>query len=140
MRSLILFIATFSSMFGLAQNKGDLIVGKWITDNGDSQIEFYQKEGKYYGKIIWLKEPLKPDGTAKTDIKNPNPAMRNSSIMGLVIVSELEFKNGQFVNGKIYSPKEGKTLDCAILSENERELKITISKSLFSTSRIWKRL
>ncbi len=127
-------------MFGLAQNKGDLILGKWITDNGDSQIEFYQKEGKYYGKIIWLKEPLKPDGTAKTDIKNPNPAMRNSSIMGLVIVSELEFKNGQFVNGKIYSPKEGKTLDCAILSENERELKITISKSLFSTSRIWKRL
>ena len=127
-------------MFGLAQNKGDLIVGKWITDNGDSQIEFYQKEGKYYGKIIWLKEPLKPDGTAKTDIKNPNPAMRNSSIMGLVIVSELEFKNGQFVNGKIYSPKEGKTLDCAILSENERELKITISKSLFSTSRIWERL
>ena len=127
-------------MFGLAQNKGDLIVGKWITDNGDSQIEFYQKEGKYYGKIIWLKEPLKPDGTAKTDIKNPNPAMRNSSIMGLVIVTELEFKNGQFVNGKIYSPKEGKTLDCAILSENERELKITISKSLFSTSRIWKRL
>ena len=127
-------------MFGLAQNKGDLIVGNWITDNGDSQIEFYQKEGKYYGKIIWLKEPLKPDGTAKTDIKNPNPAMRNSSIMGLVIVSELEFKNGQFVNGKIYSPKEGKTLDCAILSENERELKITISKSLFSTSRIWKRL
>ena len=51
-------------MFGLAQNKGDLIVGKWITDNGDSQIEFYQKEGKYYGKIIWLKEPLKHDGTA----------------------------------------------------------------------------
>lgn len=140
MRSLILFITTFSSMFGLAQNKGDLILGKWITDNGDSQIEFYQKEGKYYGKIIWLKKPLKPDGTAKTDIKNPNPAMRNSSIMGLVIVSELEFKNGQFVNGKIYSPKEGKTLDCAILSENERELKITISKSLFSTSRIWKRL
>lgn len=137
---MILFIVTFSSMFGLAQNKGDLILGKWITDNGDSQIEFYQKEGKYYGKIIWLKEPLKPDGTAKTDIKNPNPVMRNSSIMGLVIVSELEFKNGQFVNGKIYSPKEGKTLDCAILSENERELKITISKSLFSTSRIWKRL
>lgn len=127
-------------MFGLAQNKGDLILGKWITDNGDSQIEFYQKEGKYYGKIIWLKEPLKPDGTAKTDIKNPNPAMRNRSILGLVIVSELEFKNGQFVNGKIYSPKEGKTLDCAILSENNRELKITISKSLFSTSRIWKRL
>ena len=127
-------------MFGLAQNKGDLILGKWITDNGDSQIEFYQKEGKYYGKIIWLKEHLKPDGTAKTDIKNPNPAMRNRSILGLVIVSELEFKNGQFVNGKIYSPKEGKTLDCAILSENNRELKITISKSLFSTSRIWKRL
>ena len=127
-------------MFGLAQNKGDLILGKWITDNGDSQIEFYQKEGKYYGKIIWLKEPLKPDGTAKTDIKNPNPAMRKTPVIGLVIISELEFKNGQFVNGKIYSLKEGKTLDCAILSENSRELKITISKSLFSTSRIWKRL
>lgn len=140
MRSLILFIATFSSMFGLAQNKGDLILGKWITDNGDSQIEFYQKEGKYYGKIIWLKEHLKPDGTAKTDIKNPNPAMRKTPVIGLVIISELEFKNGQFVNGKIYSLKEGKTLDCAILSENNRELKITISKSLFSTSRIWKRL
>ncbi len=127
-------------MFGLAQNKGDLILGKWITDNGDSQIEFYQKEGKYYGKIIWLKEHLKPDGTAKTDIKNPNPAMRKTPVIGLVIISELEFKNGQFVNGKIYSLKEGKTLDCAILSENNRELKITISKSLFSTSRIWKRL
>jgi len=140
MRSLNLFIVTFSSIFEIDQNKGDQILGKWITDNGDSHIEFYQKECKYYGKIIWLKEPLKPDGTAKTDIKNPNPAMRKNPVMGLVIVSGLEFKNGQFVNGKIYSPKEGKTLDCAVLSENDRELKVTISKSLFSTSKIWKRL
>ena len=43
-----------------AAQKPDAIVGKWLVEEKDSQIEIYPCEGRFCGKIIWLKEPNYP--------------------------------------------------------------------------------
>jgi uncharacterized protein (DUF2147 family) len=65
-----------------------------------------------------------------------------SKIMGLEILSNLEYDDGQWVNGKIYSPRNGKTVNCKIkISENNQELYLTASKGwLFSKTVVWTRV
>ena len=38
----------------------DAIVGKWLNGKQTAHVEIYKAEGKYYGKIVWLKEPVYP--------------------------------------------------------------------------------
>ena len=35
----------------------DLILGKWLNEDKDAHVEVYTEAGKYFGKIVWLKEP-----------------------------------------------------------------------------------
>ena len=136
----LLILVTTISTVGFSQSLNSKILGHWLNDDGTSQIEIFQKDDKYFGKIIWLKEPNQPNGKPKVDKNNPNPALREKPIVGLEIITDLEFINGNWVNGTIYSPKEGQTVNSSMLLLNENILKVTASKFLFSTTKIWKRL
>ena len=39
----------------LAETKADAIVGLWFTDKEESKVEISEREGKFVGKIVWLK-------------------------------------------------------------------------------------
>ena len=60
-----------------AQSKADKILGYYLTYDDEtgaekSQVQIYKDaSGKYYGKIVWLKEPNK-NGKPKVDDKNPD--------------------------------------------------------------------
>ncbi len=71
----------------------DAIVGKWLNGKQTAHVEIYKAEGKYYGKIVWLKEPVYPAddkkgmaGKQKVDRENSDAAKRNHPIMGLIIL------------------------------------------------------
>ena len=134
---LILTFTLFISTFAYSQKK---ITGKWINEDSDAQIEIFQKESKFFGKIVWLKEPNQPDGKPKTDFKNENENLRKRPIIGLVILSDLMYSNGKWINGSMYSPKNGVSIACAASLINENELKLTLSKSVLKTTKIWKRI
>ena len=137
LKFLILTFTLFISAFAYSQKK---ITGKWINEDNDAQIEIFQKESKFFGKIVWLKEPNQPSGKPKTDLKNENENLRKRSIIGLVILSDLVYSNGKWINGSMYSPKNGMSVDCTATLLNENELKLTLSKSVFKTTKIWKRI
>ena len=45
----------FSTCLLANKNK---VVGVWLTQDKDSKVEILQGEdGKYYGKVVWLKNP-----------------------------------------------------------------------------------
>jgi uncharacterized protein (DUF2147 family) len=136
---LLIIVLTLSVTNSYAQNKRD-IIGKWIQMNGESGIEIFQKGEKFFGKIIWIKDPNQPNGSPKTDIRNPDVRFRKRSILGLILITDLIYTNGKWIDGKIYSPKDGIYADCSIALQNENELKVTILKSIFKTTKIWKRL
>ena len=114
-----------------AQNKADKIVGYYLTYDDDtkaekSQVQIYKDaNGKYYGKIVWLKEPLK-DGKPKVDDKNPDTKLQKRAIIGLEMLKGFKFNesDNEWNGGTIYNPTSGKTYNCYINFESANSIKI----------------
>ena len=59
----------FTSMVGDTE-EGDKLVGVWEPSNKKIKVKIDKISGKYYGKIVWLREPIDPvTGKPKTDKK-----------------------------------------------------------------------
>lgn len=115
----LLFALVFSSMFVSAQI--DKIVGEWYTVDDETGavkalVNIYQGDnGLYYGQII---------RAFKNGVENPD-----SPNKGLVIVKDMEGKDGMLMNGTIYEPESKKTY-YAKISYNKEDNTITLRGSL----------
>ncbi len=115
----LLFALVFSSMFVSAQI--DKIVGEWYTVDDETGavkalVNIYQGDnGLYYGQII---------KAFKNGVENPD-----SPNKGLVIVKDMEGKDGMLMNGTIYEPESKKTY-YAKISYNKEDNTITLRGSL----------
>ena len=114
-----------------AQSKADKIVGYYLTYDDEtgaekSQVQIFKStNGKYYGKIVWLKEPLK-DGKPKIDDKNPDVKLQKRAIIGLEMLKGFKYNesDNEWVDGSIYNPASGKTYNCYINFESATKVKI----------------
>ncbi|MFW6248355.1 MAG: DUF2147 domain-containing protein [Bacteroidota bacterium] len=100
---LILLIVLPCSLYARA----DQLVGIWLTKDGRSQIKIYKKnDGKYYGKIAWIRDKEERD---KKDKNNPDASLRSRNILGLEIIKEFEYNAGEkeWSGGKVYDPESG---------------------------------
>ena len=127
----ILLVSLLMSFQLFSQSNADQIVGKYYVIKEDtkseSRIQIYKtSEGKYEGKIIWLKQPNHPDGTPKYDDKNPNPELRKVKSDQIVLLKNFTYdeKNNQWIGGEIYDPEEGKTYKCKLNFESSTKLKV----------------
>jgi uncharacterized protein (DUF2147 family) len=120
----------------------DKIEGLWYNEEKSAKIEIYRAvDNKFWGKIVWLKEPNK-DGKPKVDDKNPKEKYRSRPIINLPILSHFVKKsNTTYDNGEIYDPKNGKTYSCTITYRNDKELGIRgyIGISLIGRTTTWTR-
>lgn len=126
----LLVVAMAFASSAKAQSKADKILGYYLTYDDEtgaekSQVQIYKDGGKYYGKIVWLKEPDK-DGKPKTDDKNPDAKLKNRSVMGLEILKGFKFdeSGNEWNDGSIYNPSSGKTYNCYINFESATKVKI----------------
>ncbi|MCJ7495536.1 MAG: DUF2147 domain-containing protein [Deltaproteobacteria bacterium] len=132
-----------------AQNQ-DAIVEKWWNQEKEAQIEIYPCDGKYCGKIIWLKEPNYPandpkgmGGQPKVDRENPDPAKRGQPILGLNLVGGFAYAGENlWEGGFIYDPREGKTYKCKMTLETPDNLKVRgfIGIALIGKTNNWTRV
>jgi len=102
------------------------ILGIWFNEEKDAKVEIYESEGKYYGKVVWLKEPNEPDtGLPKLDDENYDPILQKRPIMGLLLMTDFEFDgDDEWDNGEIYDPKSGNTYSCYMKFYSEDTLKV----------------
>lgn len=121
-------------------NKKDALLGNWINEEKNVHIQIYKKNNSYHGKIIWLQQALNNDGKVIRDLNNPNPELRERSIIGIDIISDLKFKGDKWVDGKLYTPKKGKTVDCEVELVSNRVFQLNVSYGFFKTSKKWTRL
>ena len=144
--TILLLVLVASLVPCLAQGNDD-ILGVWNNQEGTSRIEIFNCEGKYCGKIVWLKEPNYlagskdgTPGTPKLDHRNPDPALRKVPEMGLQVIQGFEYAGGhQWKNGKIYDPKNGKTYSAKItlISPTQLDLRGFVGVSLFGRTAKW---
>lgn len=110
---LLLFIAVSSLIKAQTVNADD-IVGTWLTEGGKAKVQIYKAGDKYNGKIVWLKNPNYEDGTPKVDKNNPKKERQKDPILGLNLIKGFTFDDGEWVNGSIYDPENGKVYNCRI--------------------------
>ena len=54
-----------------AQEEADRLTGVWEPSHGKAKVKIDKIGSKYYGKIVWLKEPNDPEtGAPKVDKNN----------------------------------------------------------------------
>ena len=116
-KSTIAAIATlvFSLSFVMKSSaQKDQLEKLWYTTENSSKIQMYKgTDGKFYGKIVWLKEPNDKDtGKPKLDKENSDEKLRSVPILNMVVMTGFR-KNpenqNEYIDGKIYDPKKGKT-------------------------------
>jgi len=115
-RLFTLLILISSSWIGtLAQNaQSDEVRGTYWNAEKTSHIRIYRaKNGKYYGKIEYLKEPNDENGNPKTDPENPDKELRSRSRLGMVIMNSFSWSESEsrWQDGTIYDPVSGNTYD-----------------------------
>jgi len=147
-----LVVSLFLSFQLLAQSGADQLIGTYYIikeeTKSESRVQIYKNsEGKFEGKIIWLKNPNNPDGSPKYDLKNPNAELRKVRSDQVVLLKKFIYdeKNKEWINGEIYDPEEGKTYKCKLKFESDTKLKVrgyigvpALGKSMYWTKEIKK--
>jgi uncharacterized protein (DUF2147 family) len=133
------FLVSFSSY---SQNKADDIIGIWFTGGKEpAKIQIYKLAEKFFGKIIWLKNPTE-NGKQRMDVNNPNKLKQNNPIIGLVMLTGFKFDGDEeWKGGDIYDPESGKTYSSYMYLKDKNTLKVRgyIGISLFGRTETWTR-
>ena len=128
----------------------DAIVGRWLNGKGIAIIEIYEADGQYLGKVVWLKEPAYPAddpkgmaGRQRIDRENPDPAVRDRAILGLVIMRGFVFDGeNSWSKGRVYDPENGKEYrgKMTLTSPDTLSLRGFVGISLFGRTEKWTRV
>ena len=109
--ALITLVLLFASAALFAQK--NQIERVWYNQEKTSKIQVYlAKDGKYYGKIVWLDEPNEKDGRPKVDKENPESSLKDKPLNGLLILKGFSVDANDknlYTGGTVYDPKNGKT-------------------------------
>jgi uncharacterized protein (DUF2147 family) len=155
-RSAVLLVGIMLAVAGSAvAQDGDEVLGLWATDpeggGGEAHVRIYKEDGKYFGRIVWLAEPVYPDddpkgtpGEEKTDLNNPDPDLRGEPVVGLLITKDFVYNgDGLWHKGTIYDPDNGKTYKCKIkYGDSDKVLKVRgfIGVSMLGRTTYWTRV
>jgi uncharacterized protein (DUF2147 family) len=130
-------------------SEGDAIVGSWNTAGRDAIIDIYRCGERYCGKIKWLREPNYTaedkngkEGQPKIDSNNPNPRLRNRTLVGLELMHDFVYAgNNLWKGGNIYDPERGKTYSALmrLAARNSLHLKGYIGIPLLGRTSVWTR-
>ena len=126
-----------------AQDNGDQLIGLWEPSNGKARVKVEKIGSKYYGKIVWLREPIDPQTQQpKVDKNNPDESMRSVPLKGYRMLKDFVFKSGEWTDGTIYDPESGSTYSCVITVKDENTLDIRgyVGVKALGRTDVWKRV
>lgn len=130
MRYLLLICFTWLSSLIIndpAAGDPNAICGKWMSAEKNLAVEVYRNKQAYRAKIIYFTGGVTKDKPmeAVTDIKNPDPALRNRKVLGLNVLEGLSYaKPNAWEGGKIYEVQSGKYWNAAAYLDKNGQLKV----------------
>lgn len=116
---------------------GDQITGIWQSEGG-TYFQVYRSGKAYVAKIV---------GSRKHDIirdkGNADDSQKNRNMIGKVVLHSLRYQgDGEYDQGRIYNPKNGKTYDAkaSMKGPDTLEARGYIGISLLGKDETWKRV
>ena len=135
---LSLLPALFLAAFLHAQS----IPGTWQTTDDETgeakgHMQLYEQNGKLYGKVVRL---LKSAPDKRCD-KCPGER-KNQPVLNMVVLENMELKDGYYQAGRILDPEKGKWYNCKVwLQEGDpNTLVVRGSVGPFYRTQYWKRV
>lgn len=141
----ILVLACFTSPALKAQSKdADKLVGVWQPSDGRSYVKIDKIGNKFYGRVVWLKEPNDEDGKPRLDKNNPDESLRSTPLKGYRVMKDMVYNEEEkmWLDGTIYDPKNGTTYNCKIelTDDNKVEVRGFVGTAVFGRTDVWTRL
>ena len=142
----VLFLMVASVFFSslVVSDEADQLIGVWEPSNKKVKVKIDKIAGKYYGKIVWLSEPIDPETKKpKTDKNNPDESLREVPLKGYRMLKDFVYSgDNEWSEGTIYDPQNGTTYSCIIKLKDENTLDIRgyIGVKTFGRTDVWKRL
>lgn len=141
-----LMFAVFAvSLSANAQDeKADKLEGVWQPSDGRSYVKIDKIGNKFYGRVVWLKEPNDEKGNPRVDENNPDKSLRSTPLKGYRILKDFVYDEKEEIwkDGTIYDPKNGTTYNCKIelKEENTIEVRGYVGSAVFGRTDTWTRL
>ena len=138
-------IALSASVASTSTNGGDRILGvyKAVKDGAVSKVRITKiGNNAYKAQVFWLEEETNPDGSIRRDIKNPDPAKRNTPSNQIVLIESVSYdsEEGVWNNGNIYDPTSGKVYKTIVDFKDDKTLRVRGFLGPFSKSLYWHKL
>jgi uncharacterized protein (DUF2147 family) len=108
-----------------AQMPAEAPQGRYLVEDGGSQVEFYSCGVAICGRIIWMQKNQDKKGRPLVDENNPDPNMRSTPLLGLTILHDLrpgEERNAYV--GEVYNPRDGNRYPVTVTILSDAEISV----------------
>ena len=113
------------------------VLGEWRTHKG-GHVEFYLCDDKVCGRVSKLARD--DHDTPPTDVNNPDPALRDQPLLGLVMFRDYVWEgDNHWIDGQVYNVENGKTYRSKLSLLPDDQLKLSGCIFIFCRSYIWNR-
>jgi uncharacterized protein (DUF2147 family) len=118
--------------------------GEWATQGNAAHVRIEQcasEQGRLCGVITWLWEPIDSESRAIRDAKNPDPNLRQRSVIGLSLLKDFRYRpNRELMDGQIYSPENGRTYKASLRLRSPDILEVKGCLLFVCDTQIWRRV
>jgi uncharacterized protein (DUF2147 family) len=123
------FLFLFASLFFCAHLSAQSCLGYWITIDDESGlkksvVELYKKDGKMYGKVVYIYKRGKDGPHSLCD--QCEGSLKNKPVMGMQIVKNMNWNGSEWEDGTILDPDNGKIYDAKIWINSENYTKLNV--------------
>lgn len=139
MKNIFTLLFFLLALVGYSQTS---IIGKWKTiddETGEARsvVEIYEKEGKYYGKIIEIL--IVPGEDPDPICEECEGERKGKKIIGMDIITDMKFNksSGEFSKGEILDPENGNVYDCKLWVADDGNLKVRGYLLFFYRTQTW---
>ncbi len=131
-RTLSLVIVTLA--LPTAASAAKPISGRWSTEGGKAIVQIGPCGKALCGRIARVVKPT--PGAPRTDVSNPDAALRSRPIEGLTILTGFS-DAGSLWKGRIYDPESGKTYTSKLTRNPDGTLKVQGCIAFFCRTQTW---
>jgi uncharacterized protein (DUF2147 family) len=114
------------------------VEGLWLNDDRKGLVQIAPCGQKLCGRIVKVlsRDPNAP----KTDIHNPDPALRNRGFLGLPVLTGFARDGNVWKGGRAYDPESGKSYKSTLQLNPDGSLRVTGCVFFICESRRWTRI
>lgn len=128
-------IAAAAISLSFPASAAEPVTGRWITEGGSAIVAIKPCGNQLCGTVERVLKA--PADAPKTDVNNPDPALRKRPLVGVPILSGFTDAGNEW-RGTIYDPKSGKSYR-SILKVNGGSLSVKGCIAVFCQTQRWTR-